>query len=115
MARPRKKKRRAPYKPRTGIDDDFKQMVQGMKRRQEAFISPQSTPCNHIDCLAYNEFGQCPDCGWLKPLKGDTDNPWMLPMREMPMGPGGICMLGLSDEEAAYIKELGGVGSPTGA
>jgi hypothetical protein len=86
------------------VDPKIKAMVDHELRKRAAFIKPKREPCNHIDCLVYNEFGQCPDCGWLQPLKSDL-NPWKLPIREIPLGRGGICMLGLSEDDAEYIRE----------
>ena len=86
------------------ISEKLVKAVASVRAAREAFIKPKPVPCNHIDCLTYNEHGQCPDCGWLKPLKGDTDNGWTLPMREVPLGPPNLGMLGLTAAEVEYVK-----------
>jgi len=86
------------------VSESTRQLVEGIKRSQAAFVAPLPEPCNHIDCLTYNEFGQCPDCGWLKPHRGDHSS-WDNAMREAPMGTGGVSMLGLSKVDAAFVRE----------
>ena len=86
------------------VDNTFKKMVADMVAARRAFIAPKPLPCNHIDCLTYNEFGQCPDCGWLQPLKGDSSS-WGNAIREAPLGPSRICLLGLTPEQIDYLKQ----------
>jgi hypothetical protein len=64
-----------------------------------AFISPRPSPCR--ECTEFNEHGQCPRCGWLKPLvEGE-------PIREQPWGPTRVYRVGLTADEIAYLDFLG--------
>jgi len=58
-------------------------------RAAEAFIQPKAQPCDPKGCAEYNTYGQCPECGCLKPLPGDVEKS----LREMPQGPSQPCLL----------------------